>query len=65
MSHMRVHTVDYGETLATIAYIYYGDPKLLGLIYQHNENKIPNPNQLVLGSKLVIPYSPHELGMMY
>lgn len=65
MSHMRIHTVEYGETLATIAYVYYGDPKLLGLIYQHNRHTIPNPNVVQVGQKLTIPYSPHELGMMY
>jgi len=63
MSGMRIHTVERGETLATIAKVYYGDANLLGLIFQANKKQVDNPNQIHLNQRLMIPYAPHELGL--
>lgn len=56
MAQIRTHTVHHGETLATIADLYYGDANLAGLIYTHNERYIENINKVYPGQVIVIPY---------
>ena len=53
---IRHHRVQWGETLATLAKLYYDDGKLAVLIYQHNREAIPNPNNIYPGQLLHIPY---------
>jgi len=45
-----------GETLAKIALKYYGDPTKWPLIHAANKAKIPNPNLVLVGQELTIPY---------
>ena len=52
----RTHRVQWGETLATLAKLYYDDGKLAVFIYQHNREAIPNPNNIYPGQLLHIPY---------
>ena len=52
----RYHRVQWGETLATLAKLYYGDGKLAVFIYQHNREAIINPNNIYPGQLLHIPY---------
>jgi nucleoid-associated protein YgaU len=55
----RKHLVESGETLLTIAADYYGQHNAnMGarLIYLHNEQFIPNINQIYPGMTLTIPY---------
>lgn len=60
MGLIRTHKVHPGETLATIADLYYGDPNLAGLIYLHNERYIENINRVYPGQVIVIPHHPVE-----
>ena len=53
---IRHHRVQWGETLATLAKLYYDDGKLAVFIYQHNREAIPNPNNIYPGQLLRIPY---------
>ena len=53
---IRHHRVQWGETLATLAKLYYNDGKLAVYIYQHNREAIPNPNNIYPGQLLHIPY---------
>ena len=54
---MRYHRVQWGETLATVAKLYYNDGKLAVFIYQHNREVIANPNVIYPGQRLHIPYT--------
>lgn len=54
----RTHTVRYGDTLSSLAKLYYGDANLYAYIYQHNRHYIPQMNQLSPGQVLTIPYLP-------
>lgn len=54
----RTHRVRYGDTLASLAKLYYGDANLYGYIYQHNRHYIEQMNCLAVGQVLVIPYLP-------
>lgn len=49
------HTVKPGEDLHWLAAIYYGDARLWYKIYDANKSVIKNPNNLVVGTKLIIP----------
>lgn len=49
------HIVKPGEDLHWLAAIYYGDARLWYKIYDANKKTIKNPNQLVVGTKLIIP----------
>lgn len=53
---MRYHQVRKGETLATIAQAYYGDPAKWAYIYRHNTHFIPDPNHLDPGQRILIPH---------
>ncbi len=50
---ITTHTVATDETLARIAFTYYGDRKLWPYIVQYN--KLRNPNELAKGMQLAIP----------
>lgn len=52
----RYHRVQWGETLATLSKLYYGDPALAVFIYQHNREAVVNPNNIYPGQLLRIPY---------
>ena len=52
----RYHRVQWGETLATLAKLYYEDGKLAVFIYQHNREIISNPNNIYPGQLICIPY---------
>jgi len=56
MNIMRTHRVQWGETLATLAKLYYNDGKMAVFIYQHNREIIANPNNIYPGQLLHIPY---------
>jgi nucleoid-associated protein YgaU len=50
------YEVQSGDTLATIAQQFYGDPAQWQRIYDANKDAIgSNPDQLKLGTKLTIP----------
>jgi len=51
----RVHTVQGGETLFSIARQYYGDQQQWRRIYQANLNRIQDPQHVRVGMKLIIP----------
>ena len=55
MDTIRYHRVQWGETLATLAKLYYDDGKLAVFIYQHNREIIANPNNIYPGQLLEIP----------
>ena len=56
MNEIRYHRVQWGETLATLAKLYYDDGKLAVFIYQHNREAIVNPNNIYPGQRILIPY---------
>ena len=56
MNSMRTHRVQWGETLATLAKLYYNDGKMAVFIYQHNREIIANPNNIYPGQLLEIPH---------
>lgn len=56
LTGIRRHTVQRGETLATIAQAYYHDPAAWGTIYRHNSHYIQDPNHVPEGTVLVIPH---------
>lgn len=49
------YTVKSGDNLSKIAKKVYGDSNKWNRIYNANKGKISNPNQLKVGTKLVIP----------
>jgi nucleoid-associated protein YgaU len=57
MQMVRYHRVQWGETLATVAKMYYGDAGLAAFIYQHNRGIITNPNNIYPGQLLHIPHT--------
>lgn len=50
-------TIKPGHTLRNIALKYYGNKSFWVYIYQENRDKIKNPNNVPLGTELVIPVS--------
>lgn len=54
----RTHCVRYGDTLSSLAKLYYGDETLYAYIYQHNRHYIPQMNCLTPGQVLTIPFLP-------
>ncbi len=56
MDEIRYHRVQWGETLATLAKLYYNTPNLAVFIYQHNRELITNPNNIYPGQLLHVPY---------
>jgi nucleoid-associated protein YgaU len=51
----RVHTVQAGETLFSIARQYYGDQRQWRRIYQANKNRLQDPQNVRVGMKLIVP----------
>ena len=51
----RTHTVQPGETLATISKKYYGSPARWKDIHQANRDRLPDANRLREGMELTIP----------
>lgn len=58
MSKLRMHRVEPGETLASLAKYYYGDgcTKYALVIWQHNRDIVADPNQIYPGQELAIPH---------
>jgi len=57
----QVHVVAKGDTLTTIANLYYGPedgPRLWRRIWEANKATLPDPDRLVLDQELVIPGVP-------
>lgn len=51
----RIHHVDSGDNLWSLARTYFGDPHLWPYIYRANRSTLTNPNYLATGRSLVIP----------
>lgn len=51
----RIHTVKKGDWLSKIAITYYGDMNKWRVIHKANLDKIPDPNLITPGQRLVIP----------
>jgi nucleoid-associated protein YgaU len=51
----RRHVVVEGDTLFSLAQRYYNDRSKFVVIYQANEQTLPNPGQLEPGTIVVIP----------
>jgi nucleoid-associated protein YgaU len=54
----RRHTVREGDTLFSLARLYYSDPERFNLIYQANRGVLHEPDSLPVGAELVIPELP-------
>ena len=54
-SSARIHVVQKGETLYSLALQYYGTRAAWEKIYQANRSGLPNKDQLKVGQSLVIP----------
>jgi nucleoid-associated protein YgaU len=54
--HTRYHIVKRGETLATIATAYFGDPALARALFEANSDVLPAPDAVVSGQTLRIPH---------
>jgi len=52
---VEIYVVRPGDNLSKIANRYYSDPNLWHFIHAANKSKIPNPNLIHPGQKLVIP----------
>ncbi|NCC92698.1 MAG: LysM peptidoglycan-binding domain-containing protein, partial [Opitutae bacterium] len=52
---VRTHVVSAGETLGTISSRYYGSPAQWNRIFDANRDRIQNPNNVRVGTALVIP----------
>lgn len=52
---VRVHRVARGDTLSSIALRYYGSSAGWRFLYESNSDVIANPNQLTVGTELVVP----------
>jgi nucleoid-associated protein YgaU len=51
----RVHIVQPGETLFGLAQRYYNDGRRWRRIYEANRERIPDPNKIRVGTKLIVP----------
>ena len=51
----RVHVVQAGDTLWSLAQRFYGNPHMWPRIYDANEPQIQDPNEIFPGQKLIIP----------
>lgn len=55
MSEQKIHTVQSGETLSSIAKHYYGDANEYRAIFEANKDKLSDPDSIQVGQELVIP----------
>ena len=53
----RIHVVQAGENLATISSRYYGTPAKWKLIFNANQDRLTDANNLRVGTRIVIPPS--------
>lgn len=51
----RVHTMRPGETLYGLARQYYGDGKKWRVIYEANQNRLTDIDDIHVGMKLIVP----------
>jgi nucleoid-associated protein YgaU len=51
----RTHLVKPGDTLYSLAELYYGTQKQWRKIFVANRNRLSDPNHLAVGMKLIIP----------
>lgn len=51
----REYIIQPGDSLSTIAEKVYGDPSLYQQIFDANRSRLPTPNDLEVGLRLVIP----------
>lgn len=51
----KIHTVKAGDTLASIAKLYYGSESKWKIIQEANKEKVPDETKLRIGVKLTIP----------
>jgi nucleoid-associated protein YgaU len=51
----KFHVVQKGDTLSGISMKYYGSPRRWQKILSANRDRIPDPNRLTPGSRLIIP----------
>lgn len=51
----RTHLVAKGDTLIKLSRYYYGNDSGWKGIWEANRNRVPNPNQLAVGTNLIIP----------
>ncbi len=51
----RTHVVQKGDTFSKLARQYYNDAGKWKKIWEANRNRVPDPNKLEIGTKLVIP----------
>lgn len=58
MASLRKYCVRRGDTLVSLSEKWYGTEDLALFIYEHNTNHIDNPNNLLPGTVIAIPY--HE-----
>lgn len=54
-ANVRTHVVRKGDTLQKISRKYYGTTRNYPKIFQANRDKLKNPDQLTIGTRLVIP----------
>lgn len=55
MGEHKIHTVQSGETLSSIARDYYGDANEYMAIFEANRDKLSDPDKIQVGQELVIP----------
>lgn len=51
----RTHVVRRGDTLIQLARQYYNDQARWKQIWEANKTRVPDPNQLEVGTRLIIP----------
>ncbi len=52
----RVHRVEDGETLTSIAVRYYGDAGRVSFLFRANRDRLMAPDRIPYGTLLVVPY---------
>lgn len=52
---VQTHVVKKGETLFKLSRKYYGTDRRWREIWEANQNRVPNPDKLPVGIKLIIP----------
>ena len=56
----QVYTVQAGDTLSSIAQLFYADPAEWRLIYEANRDRLAGPDTLQVGMALRIPPRPRQ-----
>ena len=55
MAEQKIHVVQSGETLSSIAKQYYGDANEYMAIFEANRDQLSDPDKIQDGQELVIP----------